>query len=157
MAAFLSAEDAAAVCGVSPKTVRRWVKSGKLTAAKRGRSFRIAAEAIQPFIGQDIAQVADTQDTGQGTQPIADSAHTGQAIDVARLLDMLNERDRTVMELAGRVGYLQSELHQAREQLALMAPKEEHRASPVEAVASEPTSESETVPVPTVKPWWRFW
>lgn len=59
-------------------------------------------------------------------------------------LRMLDERDRTIMELAGRVGYLQAELTQAREQLALMAP-----ASP------EPAPAAEATPAPATRPWWR--
>jgi hypothetical protein len=54
-------------------------------------------------------------------------------------------------ELAGWVGYLEAELAQTREQLALMAPAEHTETAP------ESTPESEAPSRPGQRPWWQFW
>lgn len=65
MATFLTAIEAAQLAGVSPKTIRRWLQSGRLTAVKRGRSFRIPADQI----------AAMANDIGQAERPSVDSGH----------------------------------------------------------------------------------
>ena len=47
---FLSLEDVASRLQVSDQTVRRWVKSGKLTAYKPGLEYRIREADLQRFI-----------------------------------------------------------------------------------------------------------
>jgi excisionase family DNA binding protein len=120
----LSAEEAAQVCGVSPKTVRRWVKSGRLEAVKRGRSFRIERSAFGPFMGQDSAHTnhrngtVDTPDTGQDT-------NSGQVVPAGLYRELQAEMVRKAEAAAmwqARAEFLAGELSQAREQLALMAP-----------------------------------
>ena len=41
---LMSAQEIAARIGVTERTVRRWIKSGDLSAARRGRSFEIDLE-----------------------------------------------------------------------------------------------------------------
>ena len=36
--------------GVSERTVRRWIKSGKLRAYKPGRDYRIPESAVREFV-----------------------------------------------------------------------------------------------------------
>jgi hypothetical protein len=64
--------------------------------------------------------------------------------DALRLIEKLTQQN---LELAGRVGYLQAELQQAREQLALAAPK----------MASEAGPDPEAISRPATRAWWRFW
>jgi hypothetical protein len=53
----------------------------------------------------------------------AERPDSAVAVELVRLVEKLQQ---PTLELAGRVGYLQAELAQAREQLALMAPVERH-------------------------------
>src|SRR5688572_9398745 len=46
----LSLAEVAGAMGVSERTVRRWIKSGKLRAYKPGRDYRIPESAVRKFI-----------------------------------------------------------------------------------------------------------
>ena len=46
----LSLSEVARVMGFSERTIRRWVKSGKLKAYKPGRDYRISEAALREFI-----------------------------------------------------------------------------------------------------------
>jgi excisionase family DNA binding protein len=46
MSTFLSAKQAARYCGVSTKTVLRWIEAGRLKADKRGRAYHIAPDDV---------------------------------------------------------------------------------------------------------------
>jgi excisionase family DNA binding protein len=45
---MLSARAAAAYCGVSDKTIRNWIASGRITAEQAGRSYQIDEAQLQP-------------------------------------------------------------------------------------------------------------
>lgn len=47
--AAMTIHEAAAVCGVHPETVRRWVREGKLKGAKIGHEYRIARRELAIF------------------------------------------------------------------------------------------------------------
>jgi excisionase family DNA binding protein len=46
----LSLSEVAGAMGVSERTVRRWIKSGKLRAYKPGRDYRIPESAVRSLI-----------------------------------------------------------------------------------------------------------
>jgi excisionase family DNA binding protein len=46
----LSLTEVAGLMGVSERTVRRWIKSGKLRAYKPGRDYRIPESAVREFV-----------------------------------------------------------------------------------------------------------
>jgi excisionase family DNA binding protein len=46
----LSLSEVAGLMGVSERTVRRWIKSGKLRAYKPGRDYRIPESAFREFV-----------------------------------------------------------------------------------------------------------
>src|SRR5918998_6249081 len=46
----LSLAEVAGLMGVSERTVRRWIKSGKLRAYKPGRDYRIPESALRKFV-----------------------------------------------------------------------------------------------------------
>jgi excisionase family DNA binding protein len=46
----LSLTEVAGLMGVSERTVRRWIKSGKLRAYKPGRDYRIPERAFREFV-----------------------------------------------------------------------------------------------------------
>jgi excisionase family DNA binding protein len=55
----LSLSEVAGLMGVSERTVRRWIKSGKLKAYKPGRDYRIPESAIREFVeGSEISPIA---------------------------------------------------------------------------------------------------
>jgi excisionase family DNA binding protein len=47
---LLTIDDVAPLCRVSSKTVRRWIKTGELTAAKLGAQWRIRPRDLDLFI-----------------------------------------------------------------------------------------------------------
>jgi excisionase family DNA binding protein len=147
MPEYLSARLAAARCGVSEKTVRRWIKSGRLTADRDGRDFRVDIGALEAAVAQRRGQAADN---GHGAASIADTAvrlsgladthaaDNAAAVELVRLVEKLQQQN---LELAGRVGYLQAELAQAR--AALEAPKAAETApepAPPDEAASRPAA-----------------
>src|SRR5215212_8606494 len=46
----LSLSEFAGLMGVSERTARRWIKSGKLRAYKPGRDYRIPESAVREFV-----------------------------------------------------------------------------------------------------------
>lgn len=50
MEMFLAPEDAAEVLGVSRKTVREWLRRGKLRGVKVGRLWRIRESDLEAFL-----------------------------------------------------------------------------------------------------------
>lgn len=144
---------------MSEKTVRRWVASGRLTADKRGRSFRIRASDLAAVAGHDDGRTADSRNgsasgpvlSANGAAPIPDRPHPDGA-HWAALVDKLTQQN---LEMAGRLGYLQAELAQAREQIkALQAPKEPIAPPPPVGAIFRPLPAE---PEPPRRPWWRFW
>jgi excisionase family DNA binding protein len=51
---LLTIEDVAALCRVSEKTVRRWVKTSTLPAAKLGAQWRIRPRDLEMFIRERV-------------------------------------------------------------------------------------------------------
>jgi excisionase family DNA binding protein len=49
---FYSIDEVADLLRVSLRTVRRWIKGGKLRAHRFGRTLRIAHDDLQKFIGE---------------------------------------------------------------------------------------------------------
>ena len=47
---LLTIDDVAALCSVSSKTVRRWIKTRELTAAKLGSQWRIRPRDLDLFV-----------------------------------------------------------------------------------------------------------
>ena len=58
---FLSLEDVAERLQVSDRTVRRWVKDGKLAAYKPGREWRIRPSDFEEFL--ETRKVRPTEGT----------------------------------------------------------------------------------------------
>jgi excisionase family DNA binding protein len=56
---MLSYEQAAEVLGVSPRTVRRLVKSGELPAARIGASVRIRPEVVRAYVLESEQRMSD--------------------------------------------------------------------------------------------------
>ena len=51
---LLTIDDVARVCKVSVKTVRRWIESGELRAAKLGAQWRTRPKDLELFIADRV-------------------------------------------------------------------------------------------------------
>ncbi|HEC35368.1 MAG TPA: DNA-binding protein [Anaerolineae bacterium] len=58
---FLTASQVANMCGVSSRTVRRWVRAGFFPGTKRGLGktspYRIPREAVESFIARRLKEL----------------------------------------------------------------------------------------------------
>jgi excisionase family DNA binding protein len=70
MSDVVSANEAAHRFGLSEKTVRRWIKSGRLKADKSGRAYRVMLSEVAGLIAPDTAH-----DRGPSANTRADSAN----------------------------------------------------------------------------------
>jgi excisionase family DNA binding protein len=145
--AFLSAREAAALLGVSERTVRRWLVSGQLRADKRGGIFRIPRTAVGGHngqaVGQDRPAAADAAERPEvdsaaplGADAVRDGTDTGAAadrLDTAATLELVRLVDRLQREVVARTEaatlwqaraeFLGAQLAQAQERIkALEAP-----------------------------------
>ena len=152
----LSIEEAAQRLNLSPPTVRRRIKQGKLRAYQRtvptGFEWRIvldhehpapAGKADQPVIS---AMPMPAQATINGAQPLPSP-------DLDRLVDLVDRLQRENQQLAGQLGFVQAKLQDAEEQIRLlMAPQEPEAARP------EPEPAPKDAPGPVKRaPWWKWW
>ena len=55
---LLTIEEVAEVFGLSPKTVRHWLWTGKLKGIKIGGSWRVRPEALEEFIFEAEARTS---------------------------------------------------------------------------------------------------
>jgi excisionase family DNA binding protein len=63
---LLTAEQAAAILQLSPKTIKDWLRAGKLTGCKIGRVWRVKPADLEAFIQasrlvRDAASPADSR------------------------------------------------------------------------------------------------
>ena len=59
MSAQVSAAEAARVCGLSEKTVRRWIKAGKLRADRQAGTYSVDLDEVSALAGRVPAHSAD--------------------------------------------------------------------------------------------------
>jgi excisionase family DNA binding protein len=166
MAEVVSANRGAEVLGLSEKTIRRWIKAGKLKAERHGRDYRIDLGELLAIGGQEGRTVADSghAEPGASAPPksgsarMADSPQTGLAELVALVRDLQSELMRRTEAAAmwqARAEVLALQLEDARARLALSAPTnapESHTAANLTAQGPEPTGG----PLgPDGRSWWR--
>ena len=137
--------EAAEKCGVQIGTVRRWIRSGRVrTEQRRGRhgpEYRVylSATLIDECANTVSESEQDSDDEGSDTEQ--DSGST-----VLTLLEMVREKDTRIQalererfELAGRLGYFQAQVEEARERIRMLeAPRE-------------------TPKLERLKRWWELW
>jgi len=129
MAAYMSARQAAAYCGVSEKTVRRWIASGKLAAQRDGASFKIAADSLYALQARGNGHAADrshphvdiaADSRAAGAAP-PDMSASPAAAEAAHLAALVAQLHRENVELAGRLGYFQAKNAELEERVKLLA------------------------------------
>jgi excisionase family DNA binding protein len=171
---YLSAREAAAYCGVSERTVRRWLKRGQLQADKRGNEFRIPIAALEPFkvtVGDLDAAAPNGHAAGRGT---ASTVLLGLPADTPRQGVQNGDIGVTVSEaphLAALVRDLQAQLlavtaaatlYQERTRV-LEAALAQARAALGAGAATAPQDGKKSAPSPNsyqadtslARPWWR--
>ena len=152
--AWLSVPDAAAHYNVTERTIRRWIKAGRVVATEidtlHGPAWRVRrtdapVDPPQRPSRVDNMSTVDRVNHGSTTLDKRDRAlefiervYDDQAEELERL-----RRDN--QQLAGQVGYLQRQVLEQQEtiQRLLMAPKD------------EPPAEPEPLTVPERVSWWR--
>jgi len=152
MAAYMSARQAAAYCGVSEKTVRRWIASGKLAAQRDGASFRIAADSLYALQARGNGHAADTPrphvdmaaDSRAAGAAAPDMSASTAAAEAAHLAALVRDLQQQNVELAGRVGFYQARIQELEGRLLLTA------GPPAEAPAKAPDARRG-------RPFWAFW
>ncbi len=141
--------EAAALLGISERTVQRRLKQGALQGYKldtgRGEVWRVVLDdmAVTPTAPRDV-MVATAPRADVTPTAVAEFAHA--VIDELRqeYRDELEQLRRENQQLAGQLGFTQAKLQEAERTVALlMAPKDEP--------APEPPAQPE-------RPWWkRLW
>ena len=103
--AFVNAREAAEALGVAERSVRRWISSGLLPAAKRGRSFEI--------------RLVDARRVHERSRGVA----------TARVRDELMELRGRYAEIRERVQRLESELAEERQRASRLEAQLTSRAA----------------------------
>ena len=132
MSTIVSANEAAHRFGLSEKTVRRWIASGKLKADKSGRAYRVmlseVAALVEPDTAHDRGPSADTVRTADiGSAPsTADSMSAMSGIpELVALVDRLQAEARHHAEAAAmwqeRAGMLADRLSLAESEIRVLS------------------------------------
>jgi excisionase family DNA binding protein len=155
MSDIVSANEAAHRFGLSEKTVRRWITSGKLKADKSGRAYRVmlseVAALITPDTAHDRGHTADTAQTADihSAPSTADSMSAMSGIpELVALVDRLQSEARQHAETAAmwqeRAGSLADRLALAESQLLALAAPESPQEAPTATIADEPAADAPT-------------
>lgn len=166
--------EAAAVLGVSSQTVRRRIQAGELHAerVRRPQGFAYLVALPDGDLPRNVAALRDVTPVGQLPRDVARDVaarprHTARRdlprnvpadpVAVELVVDLREAHARIAhleqerFELAGRLGYFQSELEHARGQIkALEAPR-----PPAPEISSAAAAVGEAAP--PRRSWWRFW
>ena len=113
--------QASEALGLSERTIRRRIKAGTLAAYQvptaQGYEWRVRLDGAtrQP-------DTATSQASRQGAGQVDSRLDTAA---LTQALALVEKQEQTIMELAGRCGYLQAQLQQRDEQIRMLtAPKE---------------------------------
>jgi hypothetical protein len=186
----LTLREAADRLGITERTLRSRIKEGRTRARKvigpTGQAFYrvyLGDPVPDPMPEPDLdpASDPDPNRTGDLDGHLADNAHEvgGRGSDTViapegldSLVALVRDQQQTILELAGRLGFYQSEVQHLqgenahlRERIALLeAPKPDVRDPADQAKTETPnhSAPEQNGPVrsaegPPRRPWWRFW
>lgn len=139
--ATLSVSEAAEHFGVSDKTIRRWIKGGKLKGSPmktpQGYEWRIrpgeAPDQVDIHLGDQMDSTGDQPDDRMDDQVVMAALALAEEVrgDKEQLREDYQRLQQQNLELAGRCGYLQAKLEAAEQKvLALVAPQEPESERP---------------------------
>lgn len=133
----LSTAEAAALAGVSARTVRNWIRFGQVDGVQRVDGWRVTRASLEAHLAARAAGeatvVADAEPAplddappGGAASPALSRAVVETVLSalVAELERARAERDelrRENRDLAGQLGYLRAEVAQRDRQIALLA------------------------------------
>ena len=101
----LSLSEVAGSMGVSERTVRRWIKSGKLRAYKPGRDYRIPESALRTLVEESEISPKAVAPLSQGTL-----FNGPMSAELPGLQTVRERRGMGANELAARAGLAVSEI-----------------------------------------------
>jgi excisionase family DNA binding protein len=108
----VSLREAAGLASVTDKTLRRWIKSGRLYAVKLGGQYRITLADLERAKAIDV----DNAPQQMSTQRL-DTGQTAPPIDLRPLVDHLATLEGQVQQLTEAAAVWQVRALQAEEQL----------------------------------------
>jgi excisionase family DNA binding protein len=167
MSSVLSARAAAARRGVSDRTIRRWIASGRLKADKAAGEFLIdledldaltghdAAAAAAPGRGPDSAATPDTEDSRLSEAPAAalSADLSGLIALIERQQAQLLERTEAAAMWQERAGSLANQLEAARAEVKALTAPESPQDAPTAPQPPEPTTEPPMSRLRALLPW----
>jgi excisionase family DNA binding protein len=118
----LTITQAAKILGVSPKTIRRHIKDGKipyvLVQGKFGEEYRIFE--LPPVLGKEEPTDSTGQDsaTAEGSSP-AENA-TAAENNLTWAIDLVNDLQKTNLQLAAQLGAAQERIRELESRLQLL-------------------------------------
>ncbi len=129
--ATLSVTEAAEHFGVSPKTIRRWIKGGRVKGVPmktpQGYEWRVHPDQVPVQVDNHPDTDGDQVDAQLDDQVVMAALALAEEVrsDKHRMWADYQKLQQQNVELAGRCGYLQARLEAAEKQvLALSAPAE---------------------------------
>jgi excisionase family DNA binding protein len=149
----LSAHQAAARRGVSERTVRRWIASGRLKADKVGGEFRIALEDLDSLTGHGAAAAADNGrgpdsaaappngDSGLGAAPAA-----ALSADLSSLVGLIERLQAQLIERTEAATLWQARAHMLEDRIRSLEAPRNAVASNLTAQTEDPTKETPEPP-----------
>ncbi len=113
MSAYLSAREAADYCGVSEKTIRNWIASGRLSAERSACAFRIAQEDLATLRRETLRTPQEEgaeSASAEATEDVrAEGPRTEVAAGIVELVALLRDREAKIDDLSTRlVGYAEA-------------------------------------------------
>lgn len=171
----LTIAETASQLGVSQKTVRRWIKAGRLPATREegpyGPQYRVSTHAVQT-----AQQIIDVVKVERPTDPQTLALAVSRAIEerqMALITEVVRIRDGLLGEMAilqQQVSALNEELARTREQLERSEQKrrrlEDHRELAAQRraeridqqlTAMRQELKDRATEARPWRPWWKFW
>ena len=151
MGAYLSAREAADYCGVSEKTVRNWLHTGRLSAEKSEGTFRIPQEQLDALKrnGPRTPHPADRQPERSAEDVRAEGPHS---VPVADVLALVRDLQAELLRRTEAAAVWQARALMLQERVRALEAPRSHDApeSPVDvnlgAEPGEPPTESSDPP-----------
>jgi excisionase family DNA binding protein len=108
MPKYLNARQAAKRLGVTDRTVRNWIKSGRLRAEKHGRAFRIREDAIGKIEDERLEQIGHVEAPPSQfiSAPFAPELSQEEQIELdkaikymRKMISVMDDQNRTVEQI----------------------------------------------------------